>query len=348
MRLSDPATSNMWEHTLFNARLQPTEIGLGTTAADSSKLKLEYSYGTTNNNGNVLTQKITIGANVINQSYTYDGVNRLGTAAETGAWSQSYGYDQYGNRAVSGYVPNPTLTPQSLSAFNATTNQITMAGTIYDNAGNQTRDSAGSSFGYDAENRQVSCTVSGVTSAYAYNGEGHRITKTTGGATTLFVYNIGGQLVAEYTTGAPQGSGTSYLTTDHLGSTRVVSDASGNVKARHDYLPYGEEVATTWSGRSGISGYAATDSTRQRFTQKERDSESGLDYFGARYYSSAQARFTGVDPITIKRERLRDPQRLNLYAYVRNNPLVFYDPDGQDLQSDTSKDQGRIKKALVE
>ena len=89
MRLSDPATSNLWEHTLFNARFQPAEIGLGTTAADSSKLKLEYTYGITNNNGNVLTQKITIGANVINQSYTYDGVNRLWTATETGAWSQS-------------------------------------------------------------------------------------------------------------------------------------------------------------------------------------------------------------------------------------------------------------------
>jgi hypothetical protein len=50
----------------------------------------------------------------------------------------------------------------------------------------------------------------------------------------------------------------------------------------------------------------------------------------------------------LKRDRLRDPQRLNLYAYVRNNPLAFYDPDGQDLQAGTSKDQGKIKKALVE
>jgi RHS repeat-associated protein len=157
------------------------------------------------------------------------------------------------------------------------------------------------------------------------------------------------QLIAEYATvAASGGGGTSYLTADHLGSTRVVTDSSGNVTARHDYLPFGEEIPATIGGRSSIPGYSVNDTTKQRFTGKERDGESGLDYFLARYYASAQGRFTSVDPITIKRERLRDPQRLNLYAYVRNNPLVFYDPDGQDLQSGTSKDQGRIKKALVE
>jgi hypothetical protein len=76
----------------------------------------------------------------------------------------------------------------------------------------------------------------------------------------------------------------SYLTTDHLGSTRVVTDGSAVVKARHDYLPFGEEIETSVGGRSGVTGYAAADSTRQRFTSKERDTESGLDYFLARYY----------------------------------------------------------------
>ena len=67
------------------------------------------------------------------------------------------------------------------------------------------------------------------------------------------------------------------------------------------------------------------------FTGKERDAETGLDYFGARYMSSAQGRFTSVDPIWITKERLLDPQRLNLYAYGRNNPLRFIDPDGMDI-----------------
>ena len=57
----------------------------------------------------------------------------------------------------------------------------------------------------------------------------------------------------------------------------------------------------------------------------------GLDYFGARYFSGAQGRFTSVDPIWITKERLLDPQRLNLYAYGRNNPLRYLDPNGMDV-----------------
>jgi RHS repeat-associated protein len=78
-------------------------------------------------------------------------------------------------------------------------------------------------------------------------------------------------------------------------------------------------------------GYSAADSTKQKFTQKERDNESGLDYFLARYYSSAQGRFTSVDPITMKKMRLIDPQRSNLYIYARNNPLVYVDANGADI-----------------
>ena len=66
-------------------------------------------------------------------------------------------------------------------------------------------------------------------------------------------------------------------------------------------------------------------------TSKERDNESGLDYFLARYYSSPQGRFTSSDPINIKKQRITDPQRLNLYSYVRNNPFAYVDPTGEDL-----------------
>jgi len=59
--------------------------------------------------------------------------------------------------------------------------------------------------------------------------------------------------------------------------------------------------------------------------------ETGLDYFGARYFSGAQGRFTSPDPIWVKADRLVDPQRLNLYAYGRNNPLRFTDPTGMDI-----------------
>jgi RHS repeat-associated protein len=77
-------------------------------------------------------------------------------------------------------------------------------------------------------------------------------------------------------------------------------------------------------------GYGGLDGTRQKFTQKERDSESGLDYFGARYYSSAHGRFTSPDP-TLESGRAESPETWNRYSYARCNPLAYIDPDGKDV-----------------
>ena len=68
----------------------------------------------------------------------------------------------------------------------------------------------------------------------------------------------------------------------------------------------------------------------KRFTGKERDEETGLDYFGARYYGSKLGRFTTVDPVYTWKENLVDPQRWNRYAYALNNPLKYVDPNGED------------------
>src|SRR5262249_5790228 len=98
------------------------------------------------------------------------------------------------------------------------------------------------------------------------------------------------------------GSGSSsatvhWLVTDQLGTPRMVFDQTGTLAnvSRHDYLPFGEELFAGTGGRTTAQGYSATDGVRQHFTSKERDNETGLDYFGARYYASAQGRFTGVD-----------------------------------------------------
>ena len=327
-----------WEHTNFNNRLQPTQIGLGTSGTDSSVLKLDYGYGTTTNNGNVASQTITIGSTVMNQTYGYDALNRLSSASENSgaSWSQSNGFDRYGNRWVSGYVVpgNESRTPPSQSAFNAATNRINpavMPGFGYDGAGNVTSDPTTPAEGivYDAENRQVSYTKAGATTTYSYDGDGRRVKKVVGNVTTIFVYNALGQLIAEYTNDTVPpvgGGGTSYLTSDHLGSTRVVMKSDGTtVKARYDYLPFGEEIPTSIGGRSSVAGYGGGDSTKQKFTQKERDTESGLDYFLARYYSSAEGRFTSVD---LAGPDITNPQTLNKYRYGLNNPLRYVDPNG--------------------
>lgn len=62
-----------------------------------------------------------------------------------------------------------------------------------------------------------------------------------------------------------------------------------------------------------------------KFLGKERDAESGLDYFGARYYDRAQYRFISVDPITSPKGAYCDAQLFNLFSYCRNNPVAFLD-----------------------
>jgi len=127
-----------------------------------------------------------------------------------------------------------------------------------------------------------------------------------------------------------------WLVTDQLGTPRMVFDQTGaraNVK-RHDYLPFGEELFAPAGGRSTAQGYSISDGIRQKFTLKERDTETGLDYFGARYFSSTQGRFTTVDPENHQAMlNPGDPQSWNAYSYVNNNPLGRVDPDGRGFFS---------------
>jgi RHS repeat-associated protein len=257
-------------------------------------------------------------------------------------------------------------TPTASTNFNAK-NQllVTPSPSDYDLAGNEL---AGYTLGYDAENRVVSAAAGiGHTVAYGYDGDGRRVTKTMdpntqSAATTYYVYDAFGQLAAEY--GAPgagvqfAGCATCYLFGDHLGSTRAIWD-SGGVKGRLDYFPFGEPMPSGLSGRvtatcaTGVTAcYPANGDPTQRigvaqeFTGKERDAESGLDFFGARYFSGAQGRFTSPDRVIVTPARMEDPQRFNLYAYARNNPFKFIDPNGEDIDFANDTEEGR-KKALA-
>ncbi|HYL99832.1 MAG TPA: RHS repeat-associated core domain-containing protein, partial [Blastocatellia bacterium] len=131
--------------------------------------------------------------------------------------------------------------------------------------------------------------------------------------------------------------GTSYLTTDHLGSTRVITDSSTtpNVLERDDYLPFGEEIGNVGTGRTGVIGYTSATDIHQKFNSKERDVESNLDYFGARYYDFSAGRWNipdwGPDPVPVPYAGFADLQTLNLYSFVRNRPLWRPDVDGHDI-----------------
>ncbi|MGJ5817974.1 RHS repeat domain-containing protein [Paludibaculum fermentans] len=325
----------------FNNRLQTKSIE-ATKSASLWKLENFYcaSEGAScaSNNGNVLSQKQTIGAVSWPTAYTYDGVNRLTAATETpnGAtgWSHTFTYgNQYGNMT---FVDSVGVVPSGLkcNSYNSANNRCNSAGFGYDGAGNLTS-AAGRSMTYDAESRQATLIYGGTTQ-YLYDGEGRRVQKVSGGQTTTYVYDATGQLVAEY--GGPAAYGpsclTCHLTVDHLGSTRLVTDEQGAPVRRWDYTPFGWEINGSYGKRPQISGYVTSDGVQPKFTGKMRDYESGLnlDYFGARYLSSAQGRWTSPDwsavPQPVPYADLTDPQTLNLYGYVRNNPLSGIDPDG--------------------
>jgi len=107
----------------------------------------------------------------------------------------------------------------------------------------------------------------------------------------------------------------------------MTDGTTGAPVAFHDYLPFGEEIQAGIGGRSALYDLA---DPKQKFTGKERDQETGLDFFGARYLSSAQGRFTGPDTPLLD-QHPEDPQSWNLYAYVRNNPLATRDFDGHQI-----------------
>jgi RHS repeat-associated protein len=338
-----------FESTVFNSRLQPTQIALGTSASNTSLLKLDYDYGNSDNNGNVKSQTITVPnmANPLVQTYSYDSLNRLLSATETvnsvQKWKQAFTFDRYGNRRIdttqtagqnqtettSLTGPNPVISESNNRIVPQTGEQY-----LYDSAGNLTRDKDGNTFVYDGENKQTIYNGGAGTSTpnganYFYDGDGKRIKKLVGTSSivTIFVYDASGKLVAEYETNAPQTGGKiQYATQDTLGSPRVLTDERGEVTSRRDFLPFGEEI-TNLSGRTSDYKYGQADNVKQKFTSKERDGETGLDYFGERYYTSGLGRFTTVDPLGAS-VRASNPQTFNRYVYVLNNPLRYIDPDG--------------------
>lgn len=125
-----------------------------------------------------------------------------------------------------------------------------------------------------------------------------------------------------------------YYHQDHLGGSSVVTDEDGNVAAVYDYYPFGETYQEII--------YDPDFSNNYKYTDQEEDPETGLYYYGARYYDTGVGRFMSQDPAVYDErlfENLKDPQSLNAYSYVRNNPVKYTDPSGEEWQDMNAKEK---------
>jgi RHS repeat-associated protein len=305
-----------------------------------------------------------VGSNCVNGNWTYqyDDFNRLKQATNASTNPNQiyqYLYDRFGNRWQQNQSQGTNY--QTQLTFNGD-NQINGISGVngnpfqYDAAGNLMMDGH-NCYSYDAENRLVSVVpetaywsgVCGPTTAatartYLYDPDGRRAAKLQNGSISeQYYYDAGGHMITDAdangnTLRAEIYAGSRHLATwnnsatyfnhaDWLGTERVRSNSSGSACETITSLPFGDGEVTSGSCTP----------TPTFFTGKERDAESGLDYFGARYNASSLGRFMSPDPFipfNLRKDKFQvwisNPQRWNKYAYGLNNPTTVIDPNGMD------------------
>jgi RHS repeat-associated protein len=335
----------------YNKRLQP--VNMSATAPSQTVYSIGYDFHAGNgtaatgmDNGNVFgitNYKDT----TRNQSFTYDALNRLTSAQNAGTncaantvngkteyWGNSYGYDAWGNLLAK------TITKCSAEHLSVTADahnwiHAPAPDYQYDAAGNMTYDATASlNYTFDQENRLTG--AAGYT--YTYDVDGNRVKKSNSSTGTLYWHMTPGIVAESDLSGALQSeyvffdgkrvarkdfpsNAIAYYFSDNLKTASVITDSAGAIKAESDYYPWGGELQ-----------FVNNDSNDYKFTGKRRDTESQLDYFGARYYSNAYGRFLTPDwaakATSVPYAEFADPQSLNLYTYVRNIPTTGVDPDG--------------------
>jgi RHS repeat-associated protein len=374
----------------YNNRLQPLQMFYGTNTPNPGSMLgntcpttvgnvMHRVYGFaagSSDNGNVLSILNCLDSNR-NMSFSYDSLNRIESAATQGTtcsycWGQLFGqmsggqyvsgYDAWGNlHEITATQGSPTTLSQTVLPYNNRFSSMT-----YNADGSLKNDGAGDIYTYnDSEGR---LTAAGGIS-YTYDADGMRVKKSGGtlywrgtGSDPLVESPISGKTFTEeyiFFNGkriARRDVSTGdvyYYFSDHLGSADTITNASGSIEEQSDYYPFGGEVVV-----------AGSDPNTYKFTGKQRDTETGNDYFGARYYASNFGRFLTPDwaakPTAVPYAHFGNPQSLNLYSYVQNNPTTTSDPDGhqEDLQSmqkllqalraPAGKAAGQVKGGLIQ
>ena len=339
----------------YNKRLQPVNIS-ATTPSQQKVFAIGYDFhvgnGTTgSDNGNVwgITN---FKDSSRSESFTYDALNRLASAQTAGTdctatlvdghtknWGDSYAYDAWGNLLSK----TPTKCGgENIAGTMNTKNQplgYTAGATStfnysFDAAGNLRNDGV-LTYNYDAENRITG--ANGFT--YTYDADGNRVKKSNGTTGTIYWYaavgviaetDLAGNNAKEYiffngnrVARKDSNGQVFYYFSDHLKTTAVITDSVGNIKSESDFDPWGVERRVVDSFNNAY-----------KFTGKERDPETGFDYFGARYYGSNIGRFVTPDwaakAVAVPYADYGNPQSLNLYSYVKNNPTTLVDDDGHE------------------
>jgi RHS repeat-associated protein len=287
-------------------------------------------------------------------------------SGESGCWN----YDAFGNRTVEAFSTQTTTPcaqgANDNAQYTVTTptalNQV--SGFQYDAAGNVLNDGK-NNYWYDAEGRLCAVAYPNGSGGayyeqYLYDAEGRRVGKVpasslscaapTGAPTNQYLLGLGGEQVTEVNgLGAPLhtnayaggkllatydfiNGGLHFVLTDPLGTKRVQISATGTAELNCQSLPFGNDLGNPRVTDCVVptNGVGAPDATEHHFTGKERDAESGNDFFTARYYASSFGRFASPDDGSDQNPS--DPQSWNLYSYVRNNALSNTDLDGHGCQ----------------
>ena len=232
------------------------------------------------------------------------------------ATSGSVAADQNGQQANCDTVKNQWHVRQiSLSAYAGKTLQSTLLIDDVCSSGGQ----------FDLYFNDVSIAGNGSTSTIYSPQRGATFTAVNSSSWPGKATNISAK--AQSNPSAP-GPAVHFYLADQIGSMQMELAAGGWPVWQGEFTPFGQEIVNSQTILPG-----GTDGTAMRFkfTGKERDAESGLDYFGARYYSSVIGRFSSPDPVFASAARVMDPQQWNMYAYGRNNPLSITDPTGLDF-----------------
>jgi len=339
-------TNNPQETYHYNKRLQADMVEFGTSANPTANSCRVYNFyqdvanptscappnAGTMNNGNVwgyyYNDNMNAGLNHT-ATYHYDGANRLSSAVAAGNsnYTQYFTYDAYGNMSCTPSGPK-CVAP----TYNPSTNQITSY--WYFPSGNVWSDST-YSYDWDNDGHMTQAWAGGVGGTYWYNALGQRMRSVTSSGTTDEVYGAGGNLLWRYTGNSSdpnqrafvpfQGrilaeyysGGTIFDHPDEIGSATTSSDYTGNNFNEKLFYPFGE----AWTG-AALPSFGM----QQTFAQlPDYDPEADLYNTPNRRYSPS-GRWPSPDTV---RGDLTNPQSLNLYSYVTNNPTTLTDPSGQ-------------------